>query len=130
MTPPTPSIATPSVAPAESAEPAPWTLYLLECRSGALYTGITNNLEARYQAHLSGKGAKYTRANPPVAILATAEFPDRSSASKAEWAIKQQPRHRKVEAVLEFGVMGAGEELGEENDLDVDGTELDEERCS
>ncbi len=102
MTPPTPSIATPSVAPAESAEPAPWTLYLLECRSGALYTGITNNLEARYQAHLSGKGAKYTRANPPVAILATAEFPDRSSASKAEWAIKQQPRHRKVEAVLAF----------------------------
>ena len=107
-----------------------WTLYLLECRSGALYTGITNNLEARYQAHLSGKGAKYTRANPPVAILATAEFPDRSSASKAEWAIKQQPRHRKVEAVLEFGVMGAGEEVGEEEDLDVDRTELDGEQCS
>jgi putative endonuclease len=80
----------------------PWTLYLLECRNGSLYTGITNNLEARYQAHLSGKGAKYTRANPPISILATAEFPDRSSASRAEWAIKQQPRHKKREAVLHF----------------------------
>lgn len=94
-------------SPALSSSPdesAPWTLYLLECRSGALYTGITNNLVARYQAHLSGKGAKYTRANPPVAILATAEFPDRSSASKAEWAIKQQPRHRKAEAVRAFEI--------------------------
>jgi len=85
------------------ADPAPWTLYLLECRNGALYAGITNNLKARYQAHLAGNGAKYTRSNPPVAILATAEFPDRSSASKAEWAIKQQPRHKKREAVRDFG---------------------------
>lgn len=118
------------MTPVTSADPAPWTLYLLECRNGSLYTGITNNMEARYQAHLGGKGAKYTRANPPVAILATAEFPDRSSASKAEWAIKQQPRHKKVEAVLGFGVVGAGEEVGGEVDLDVDGIELDGEQCS
>lgn len=128
MTPPTPSIATPSVAPAESAEPAPWTLYLLECRSGALYTGITNNLEARYQAHLSGKGAKYTRANPPVAILATAEFPDRSSASKAECAIKQQPRHRKVEAVLAFEAE-AHADLDEPDEQEPDEQSLPVESC-
>lgn len=117
-----------------SADPATWTLYLLECRNGALYTGITNNLEARYQAHLHGTGAKYTRANPPVAILATAEFPDRSSASKAEWAIKQQPRNKKIEAVHGFGVMCTPEEVsnavGGGNDWDLDGIESDGEPCS
>lgn len=45
-----------------------WYVYLLECQRGT-YTGITNNLAKRYQAHCMGKGARYTRANPPVALL-------------------------------------------------------------
>ena len=81
----------------------PWYLYLIECRSGAYYAGITNNLEARYQAHVSGKGARYTRANPPVRLLGYAAFPDRSSASRAEWAIKQMPRDEKIPFLLDSG---------------------------
>ena len=64
-------------------EAAPWCLYLLECRNGAYYAGITNRLEARYAAHLAGTGAKYTRANPPVRVLASRGYPDRSAASRA-----------------------------------------------
>ncbi|MNR88162.1 GIY-YIG nuclease superfamily protein [compost metagenome] len=66
-----------------------WFLYLLECRNGSIYTGIAVDVQARYRAHLSGKGARYTRSNPPRRLLAVLEYPDRSSASKAEYAMKR-----------------------------------------
>lgn len=74
----------------------PWCLYLLECRNGSYYAGITNDLDGRYQAHLHGKGARFTRANPPIRLLGSALYPDRSSASRAEWEIKQLPRAKKL----------------------------------
>lgn len=67
----------------------PWFVYLIECRDGSIYTGIAVDVAARYQAHQNGTGAKYTRAHPPQRLLTTIEYPDRSSASKAEYAIKQ-----------------------------------------
>jgi len=66
-----------------------WTLYLIECRDGSIYTGIAIDVAARYAAHASGKGARYTRAHPPARLLATVEYPDHSSALKAEYRIKQ-----------------------------------------
>lgn len=77
-------------------EGAPWCLYLLECRNGAYYAGITNRLEARYAAHLAGTGAKYTRANPPVRVVASRAYPDRSAASRAEVQLKRLPRAKKL----------------------------------
>jgi len=74
-----------------------WVLYLLECRNGAFYAGITNNLEQRYAAHLSGKGARYTRANPPVKVVASKRYADRSAASVAEAQLKRLPRHKKLD---------------------------------
>jgi predicted GIY-YIG superfamily endonuclease len=82
--------------PGMPAEPALWYLYLLECRNGSYYAGISNDVDARFQAHLAGKGAKYTRANPPVKVLAMRAYPDRAAASKAEWQLKRQPRERKL----------------------------------
>jgi putative endonuclease len=73
-----------------------WFLYLLECNNGAYYAGITNDLQARFDAHLSGKGARYTRANPPVKILASRPYPNRSTASIAEAQLKNLPRHKKL----------------------------------
>ena len=66
-----------------------WTLYLIECRDGSIYTGITIDVAARYAAHTAGKGARYTRAHPPARLLACIEYPDHSSALKAEYRIKQ-----------------------------------------
>ena len=67
----------------------PWFLYLIECQDGSIYTGITVDVEQRYAAHKSGKGAKYMRSHPPKQLLQVFEFPNRSEASKAEYAVKQ-----------------------------------------
>jgi putative endonuclease len=75
-----------------------WILYLIECHRGtgtAYYTGITTDIERRYQEHCTGIGARFTRANRPVRILATREYPDRSLASRAEAEVKKLPRHKK-----------------------------------
>lgn len=73
------------------AEPqkTPWFLYLIECRDGSIYTGITTDVSARFAAHASGKGARYTRMHPPARLLASVEYPDQSSALKAEYRVKQ-----------------------------------------
>ncbi len=78
----------------ERARPC-WVLYLLECESGALYTGITTDLERRFNEHLAGVGARYTCSNPPTRVLAAMEFADRASASRAEAAVKKLPAARK-----------------------------------
>lgn len=72
-----------------------WYLYLLECSDGSIYTGITVNVEARYAAHLAGRGARYTRSRPPRRLLASIAYPDRASASKAEYAMKQRSAAQK-----------------------------------
>jgi putative endonuclease len=75
----------------------PWFLYLLECLDGSLYTGITTDINARYAMHASGKGARYTRSHPPARLLGFVEYPDRSSASKAEYQIKQlKPAEKRI----------------------------------
>jgi putative endonuclease len=69
-----------------------WFLYLIECRDGSIYTGIARDVAARYATHVNGKGAKYTRSRPPRRLLAIVDYPDRSSASRAEYAMKQLSR--------------------------------------
>ena len=86
------------LAPAADDPPAarPWVVYLLECAGDRLYAGITNDLAARFQAHSAGRGARFTRAFPPVRIVAAAALPSRSAALKAEYALKRQPRALKL----------------------------------
>ena len=67
----------------------PWFVYLIECVDGSLYTGVAVDVDRRYAEHAAGKGARYTRSRPPKRLLARFEHPDRSSALKAEYAIKQ-----------------------------------------
>lgn len=66
-----------------------WFLYLIECKDGSIYTGIAVDVAARFAAHACGKGARYTRSRPPRRLLAVVAYPDRSTASKAEYAMKQ-----------------------------------------
>ncbi|HUY04165.1 MAG TPA: GIY-YIG nuclease family protein [Rhodocyclaceae bacterium] len=66
----------------------PWFLYLIECRDGSIYTGITIDVAARYAAHAGGRGARYTRSHPPARLLAVVEYPDRSAAASAEYRTK------------------------------------------
>ena len=77
-----------------------WYLYLIECRDGSFYAGITNDLEARYQAHVSGKGARYTRSHPPIRLMGSRPYENRAAASRAEWEIKLLPKQRKLGYLL------------------------------
>ncbi len=45
-----------------------WWVYILKCQGGVFYTGITNNMTRRFRTHLTGNGAKFTRAHKPIEI--------------------------------------------------------------
>lgn len=68
--------------------PMSWFVYILECRGGRLYTGISNDVARRYAAHAAGKGARFTRSFPPEQLLLQLAFPDKGTALSAELAIK------------------------------------------
>ena len=72
-----------------------WFVYLLECRGGSVYTGIATDVAARYAAHAAGRGARYTRANPPLRLVAAFACSDRGSATRAEAALKRLDPARK-----------------------------------
>ncbi|WP_199096306.1 GIY-YIG nuclease family protein [Dyella sp. ASV21] len=91
---------------ASTAADITWWLYLIECQDGSYYAGITNDVEARYQAHAAGKGARYTRSHPPTRLLGTRPYANRSQASRAEWEIKRLPKQRKL-AYLQAGADSA-----------------------
>ena len=78
-----------------------WCVYVIECASGAYYTGSTPDLEKRYRLHQEGKGAKYTRMDRPRRIVAVAPCESRSAALKLEAALKKLPRREKQAWVRE-----------------------------
>lgn len=66
-------------------------VYIVKCADETLYTGIARELERRVDEHNgSDKGAKYTRVRRPVTLVYSEEYPDRSSASKREYEIKNK----------------------------------------
>ena len=73
-----------------------WSVYILECGDGSLYTGITNDVPARFLAHQEGRGAKYTKGRGPLTLKYQEECADRSTASKREIAIKKLSREEKI----------------------------------
>ena len=73
----------------------PWCVYVIECESGAWYTGISNDIERRFQAHLDGKGAKFMRMDRPKRIVAAQDCVSKSEALKSEAALKALSRPAK-----------------------------------
>ena len=73
-----------------------WWVYDLECERGVLYTGVARDVDARFQAHAKGTGAKFTRVNRPLRILAKALVATRGDALRAEYAFKQLSRADKL----------------------------------
>jgi len=87
--------ATEAIAPADSAET--WWLYVLECQGGVLYTGIAKDVDARFEAHVKGMGAIFTRLNRPVRILGKTTLATKGEALRAEYAFKQVSRVDKLQ---------------------------------
>jgi putative endonuclease len=76
-----------------------YAVYILECKDGSLYTGITTDVLRRFAEHKNGKGGQYTRARGVVKILYTEEHKNRSSASKREAEIKGWDRQKKLNLI-------------------------------
>ena len=73
--------------------------YILLTEQNTLYCGYTDNVEKRFQAHLEGKGAKYTRAHKPIKVVYQKEFPTKSEAMKEEARIKSLSRYEKLKMI-------------------------------
>lgn len=88
-------------AVSDDSPPSCWTVYMLRCRDGTLYTGATNDLERRLATHGRGRGAAYTRARLPVTLVWSEPAGDRSAALRREAAIKRLSRGDKLRLVLQ-----------------------------
>ena len=87
--------------------------YMLRCADGSLYTGWTNDLEARVRAHNAGRGGKYTRSRRPVALVYAEAFATKREAMSREWHVKRMSKAEK-EALVRTGASMAGERRTEE----------------
>ena len=76
--------------------PTPYWLYLLECEGGVYYAGIALDVEQRFIQHVFGLGAKFTRARPPLRVLAAREYASKGDALRAELQLKALKRGEKL----------------------------------
>lgn len=72
-----------------------WSVYILRCGDGSLYTGISNNVEERVKRHNDGHGAAYTRSHRPVVLVWSEVAESESAAKKREAEIKSWTRKEK-----------------------------------
>jgi putative endonuclease len=87
--------AVPRDQPDPSAQATPYWLYLLECEGGVYYAGIALDVERRFYQHVFGLGAKFTRARPPLRVIAARAYESRGAALRAELQLKALPRSEK-----------------------------------
>ena len=79
----------------------PWFVYLLECRSGRIYTGVTPSLDSRIRTHAIGRGALFTRMDRPMRLLAAKPFGSKADALRIERQVKRvSAAHKRVLADL------------------------------
>jgi len=79
----------------------PFFVYIIECTNKALYTGITNDLERRFEQHRTGQGGHYTAYNPAVRLRYFKKYRTRSAAAKRECQIKKLSRAKKLALIKE-----------------------------
>ena len=80
-----------------------WYVYMVRCQNGSLYTGITNNLEARIKKHNRGKGSKAVRMlGLPVVLVYSEIAKDKSTALKREIEIKKLSKQEKEKIVEKY----------------------------
>ena len=78
-----------------------WSLYIIEASDASLYTGITTDVDRRFEEHLNcQKGAKYFNGRRPVRIVYREDGHSRSSASRRETEIKKLSRREKQNLIL------------------------------
>ena len=76
-----------------------WTVYILRCGDGSLYTGVAKDVQVRLKQHNEGRGATYTRTRRPVTLLYQQQGLTHSEALSREAQIKAMPRSKKEELI-------------------------------
>ncbi len=77
-----------------------YSVYILRCKDGSLYTGITTSVSRRIAMHNSGAGSKYVRSRLPVQLVYVEEQLSKSLALQREAAIKKISRQAKEALIL------------------------------
>ena len=72
-----------------------WFFYMVRCKDGSLYSGITVNIAERLKKHNNGTGAKYTAIHRPVILVYSEKCDTASAAMKREKQVKQWPKMKK-----------------------------------
>ena len=76
-----------------------WYLYLVRCGDGTLYTGISNDVGRRLEAHRSGRGARYLRGRAPLELARRIRVGSRGDALKVERRVKRLRRDKKEKLI-------------------------------
>lgn len=77
-----------------------YSLYIVRCANGSLYTGITTDVSKRLAEHESSpRGARYLRGKGPLEVVFTEAVGDRASASRLEHRVKQLSRTQKLRLI-------------------------------
>jgi len=79
-----------------------WYVYIVRCRTGQLYTGISLDVERRVEEHNRGRGARFTKTRRPVLLVYEETCRDRPSAMRREIEIKRMTRRQKVSMTVAF----------------------------
>jgi len=80
-----------------------WYVYIIQCKDGKLYTGITNDINRRLAEHNSGHGCRFTKFRKPVKLVYCKKAETKSEALRKESDIKKLRREEKLELVRSFG---------------------------
>ena len=84
-------------------EKSEWFVYIIEAENGHFYTGITTDLERRFNQHQNRQGgARFFHTSSAKQMVYKEPHPDRSSASKREAAIKKLSRKAKIELIAAY----------------------------
>lgn len=79
---------------------ARWSIYLVRTASGALYTGVSNDVDRRFEQHANGRGAKALRGKGPLQLVYRVAIGDRAAAQRVEYALKRLSKAEKEAVVL------------------------------
>ena len=74
-----------------------WSVYIIRCDDGSLYTGVSTDVERRFREHRDQpRGARYFSGRRPLEVVYREDGHDRSTAARREAAIKKLSREEKL----------------------------------
>ena len=76
-----------------------WTCYLVECKDGTYYCGVTTDLDRRMKEHNEGRGARYTRGRNPVKLIVSVQGLSKVAAYQLEARVKKAHRNQKEQLI-------------------------------